>query len=227
VVEAGVREMKVALYIRVSTDEQDTDTQLAQVREIAPEDAVVFSEKQSAWKDNVKARPVFTELKERIVHGEFSALYVWDFDRLHRRRVDAIAFMQLCEHYGCKVYSYRQRWFQEIDKTPAPWNGILRRFLFEILAWVAEEESSRKSDRIKKAVVRKDGLTQSYRGEKWGRPKLNIDEKRIMALRSAGSSIRYIAKDLGVSRGLVHKTLTKMSVKDSTENVVVKKGSIE
>jgi DNA invertase Pin-like site-specific DNA recombinase len=203
--------LRAALYVRVSTEEQDTNTQLAQVREIAPPDVVVFTEHQSAFKDSLKVRPIFSDLKARIIKGEFKALYVWDFDRLFRNRVQAIAFMELCQHYGCTVYSYRQRWFQQLDQTPAPWNEILRRFIFEVLAWVAEDESEQKSRRVKKAVVRGE-VTTSYKGNKWGRPGVVLDLDRVRELSAAGMSCRGIARELGVSKTKVAdvlKSLTK------------------
>jgi len=203
--------LRAAIYVRVSTDVQDTNTQLKQVYEIAPPDAKIFTEHQSAFKDSLKVRPIFSDLKRRITNREFTALYVWDFDRLYRNRKQALAFMSLCQHYGCTVYSYRQRWFEELEKIPAPWDEIFRKFLFEVLAWVAEDESDQKSKRIKKAIVRGE-ITESYRGKKWGRPATNIDREKIKSLLELDKSYRDIAKMLGVSHttvATVKKTLTK------------------
>ena len=68
--------------------------------------------------------------------------------------------------------------------------------LIQIFGRIGEEESLKKSQRVKMAVVRKDGKkTKSYKGNTWGRkplPKQTID--RVIKLKGEGLSIREIAK---------------------------------
>ncbi len=203
--------LNVAIYCRVSTDKQDAATQLRDIYTIAPQDAEVIYERQSAWKDSLKVRPEFKALKERIIKGTISQLYVWDFDRLYRNRKAAIAFLQLCDYHNCKIYSYRQKWFKEMDKIPPPWDEMIRRLVFEILAWIAEEESEKLSDRVKKTVVRKGGVTKSYKGKKWGRPEVKINMELVDELRTQGKSIREIAKIMKVSRDKIHRVIKSMT----------------
>jgi DNA invertase Pin-like site-specific DNA recombinase len=47
------------------------------------------------------------------------------------------------------------------------------------------------------------------KGKILGRPRVAVDASRIGMLRTQGRTVREIASELGYSRGLVHKTLTK------------------
>ena len=45
------------------------------------------------------------------------------------------------------------------------------------------------------------------KGKKLGRPRMVVDAAQIGQLRRQGRSIREIGEEMGISRGLVHKTL--------------------
>ena len=163
--------LKIA-YLRTSTEDQRPEDQENDVMTIAPPDVIIKMEQQSAWKDQIKARPVFSEIREQIKQGKVSDLYVWDLDRIYRNRLQTISFLKLCHANGCKIHSFRQKWLDDINKVPAPWNEIINDFLVHILAWIAEEESNKRSDRIKKSVdYGEDGVTRSTKGKPWGRPR--------------------------------------------------------
>ena len=120
---------------------------------------------------------------------------------------------------GLKVYSVRQSWFQDIEHMPQPFNDIVKDLMLQVIGWIAEEESIKKSERTKLAVRREDGITKSYKGDKWGRkrlPKKTQEEK--LKLHKQGQSIRKISKQVcyydhnnnkrQVSIASVHKTIT-------------------
>ena len=82
--------------------------------------------------------------------------------------------------------------------------------MLQIMGWLAEEESSKKSERVKAAVRHKQGKTLSYRGNKWGRKSLSKQKvRKILNLQSNNKSMRAIALELGISLGSVHKTISK------------------
>lgn len=222
--------MRAALYARVSTKEQDAATQLADIIASYPEakDAEVIIEEQSAWKDHLKVRPKFKALKEKINKRGYTALYVWDLDRLYRKQKAAVSFLQFCDFYGCRVYSHRQKFLNEFEGIPEPWGSMVKDIIVKVLAWVAEDESNKRSDRVKKAVVRGD-ITTSYKGNKWGRPETVLDLDRVKELAAAGKSCRGIAKELGVSKTKVAgvlKSLTQSLKENSATASVSFKGSI-
>jgi DNA invertase Pin-like site-specific DNA recombinase len=66
--------------------------------------------------------------------------------------------------------------------------------MINLLGWMGESESAKKSARVKMAVVKKEKGTYSYKGKKWGRkpfPKQTID--RVLDLHRQNKSIREIA----------------------------------
>ena len=204
--------MKCAIYCRVSTEEQSPETQLKDIYTIAPADAEVISEQQSAWKDHIKERPKFKDLQERIMRKEINALYVWDLDRIYRNQVKTVGFMNMCQAVGCSVYSFRQTWLNQIDRMEFP-KGMewlkeqLKRNSLEMFAWIAEDESNKRSDRVRKAVVRTEHGTESYKGRRWGRPVKGVDVAAILARRNEGKSIRALAAEFKVSRDKIHRVI--------------------
>ena len=92
--------------------------------------------------------------------------------------------------------------------------------LVSVFGWIAEEESGKKSERVKLAVKRQKNGTFSYKGNKWGRkalPKQTIS--RILELYDEGMSIRKIASQVkvydknnhgkNISTTSVHRTITE------------------
>ncbi len=74
---------RAALYLRVSTDRQTAQNQLAEVRQLAMArgyEPVVYEEVDSA----AKARPVLDRLLADFRTGPVHAVAVWALDRLHR-----------------------------------------------------------------------------------------------------------------------------------------------
>jgi len=147
-------------------------------------------------------------------------LYVWDLDRLHRNRKRLIDFLALCKVYHTRVYSFNQQWMQAIQQMQPPFNEIMFDFMLSIMGWLAEDESVKKSNRVKLAVRKSpDGITRSYKGAKWGRKALTKQVVgKIIELHLAGHSVREIAKQVQVydannngrliSKSAVHKTIS-------------------
>ena len=117
----------------------------------------------------------------------------------------------VCKHLGFAVRSFRQRFLQEIEKIPSPWNEIVNDMMIQVFGWLAEEESNKKSERIKNAI-RKDsrGRTFSYKGNRRGRRKIDIDPYQVVRLRKKPMSIRKIAEELGVNKGVVERCLKNL-----------------
>jgi len=199
-----------AIYLRTSTEEQNPENQLKDCLIIAGKDSKVFEEKQSAWKE--KERPIFESIKKEIQSGKIKELYVWDLDRIFRNRKKLIEFFNYCKIYKCRINSFRQQWLNEFNKIPDPFNEIMFNLMLEIMGWMAEEESKKKSERVKIAF-------KNYKGKKkWGRKGINDSvKKEILELHKRGSSIREIADSVfiwdknnnrkTISKSFVHKTI--------------------
>lgn len=212
------------IYNRVSTTEQNPELQVDSCKRLSERlgftDCVVMQEHKSAFKDNVH-REVFEALKKEIQSGNVKHLFVWDLDRLYRNRKKLLTFFQFCKAFGCKVHSVRQDWLDNLHKIPEPFDEIVHDIMLQVMGWVAEDESSKKSERVKNAVRRKEGKpTESYKGRKWGRkPISNSVILEVLKLRKQGKTLREIAGQVHywdksnhqrpVSLALVHKIIAE------------------
>lgn len=210
---------KTAIYIRTSTKEQNPKQQLHNCWELLDSQEIydIFEDQQSAWKENIE-REKFEDMKKEIKKGNISKVLVWDLDRIYRNRKNLISFFQFCKAYRCKIVSYRQKFLRELQHIQEPFNDIMFDLMVQILGWLAEEESEKKSDRIRKAVKKKKKGTYSFRGKKWGRKGLPIQTiKKVWEYHEKGYSIREIAKNVrttkkngsmkNISKSAVHKIL--------------------
>jgi DNA invertase Pin-like site-specific DNA recombinase len=213
------------IYIRTSTDDQCPENQLNDIKSIMPDEILssndydLVKDQQSAWKD--VARTGFNLIKDNLKHN-IKNIFVWDLDRLFRNRKKLISFMQLCKAYNVKVFSYRQKFLEDLNKAPSPWNEIMIDLMLQIMGWMAEDESKKKSERIKASIRKRNGKSVSYNGLKWGRSgfsKQTID--RVLKLKQDNPdwSIRKIADQsyyydkshnkIKMSKSAVHKILTQ------------------
>ena len=196
-----------AVYIRTSTDEQNPENQLKDCLSMFEGEYYSYKDKQSAYKDNVE-RENFNNLKKEIKSRKIKDLYVWDLDRLFRNRKKLISFFKFCDMYGCKIHSFRQKFLENLHTLQEPFNEVIFDIFIQILGWMAEDESKRKSDRVKLAIRKKEGKTLSYKGNVWGRSSISTFKKnQITKLSKEGKSIRQISKILNLSVGTVHKYL--------------------
>ena len=217
--------MEVAIYMRTSTEEQNPQNQLKDcVGLVGGEKYKLYEEKQSAWKEEEK-RECFNLVKEEIKQKRIKLLIVWDLDRIYRNRKKLIQFFEFCKIYGCEVKSFRQRWLNDLSNIPSPFNEIMFNLMLQIMGWLAEEESSKKSERVKASITKDDkGKTHSKYGKVWGRKVISEKVKEdIINLREQGKSFREICKEIyywddqrhkhQVSMGFVHKTISNFDAK--------------
>ena len=183
-----------ALYVRVSTDRQTADNQLAEVRQLASArgyEPVVYEEIESA----AKARPVLDRMLADVRAGRVQAVAVWALDRLHRSMTGAINTVLELDRLGVPVLSVREGWLDT--------SGPVRPLLVAIFGWVAEQERVRLIERTKA------GLERARReGKVLGRPRTSPLKLAAAArLVSDGASIRAAAKENGVSFEVLRRHL--------------------
>lgn len=192
--------MTVGLYARVSTKDkgQETENQLLQLR--------VYCKKQE-WSiikeyiDHMSAktgdRPEFTAMLADASRHEFDLVLFWSLDRFSREGVmPTLRYLEMLTSYGVGWKSYTE---QYLDSC-----GIFKDAVLSILATIAKQERIRLSERILSGMDR-----SRKQGTKFGRKPLVIDRYKIDELRSKNTSIRNIAREMGVSPTYVTKYLTK------------------
>jgi len=220
---------KAIIYNRVSTTEQNPELQIKDCEALAKRlnliDYEIVQEQKSAFKDNVE-REVFEKVKKEIWNGKIKHLIVWDLDRLYRNRIKLLEFLTFCNSYSVKVYSFRQEFLNVFDSLALPQgfeflSEMYRNNFLQFLGWTAEEESRKKSERVKLAVRKEEGkITQSYKGNKWGRKNISIETKEAIIeaykqnkpYSKICSEVFYWDKNRNkkqVSKGLVHKIITE------------------
>ncbi len=123
----------------------------------------------------------------------FDVIVVWRFDRFARSVSHLLRALETFKALGIDFVSFSE---QMDTSTPAG------KMVFTVLGAVAELERSLIVERVKAGL-----RNARARGKRLGRPRVSVDANRIGRLRSQGRSIREIARELGCSRSIVHKTL--------------------
>lgn len=150
--------VRAAVWARVSTADQHTENQLAVLREAAGQRGLTivaeYVTEDSAWSKSSangkggefdKARAAMLAAAHR---GEISVLLVWAMDRLSRRGYrDLDTVLRQLAADGCEVWSHQEPWLQ----TVGPFGEII----LHVLAWVAEQESRRRSERTRAGLARR------------------------------------------------------------------------
>jgi DNA invertase Pin-like site-specific DNA recombinase len=212
VVAEGVREMKVALYARCSTNEtrQDVEVQFSELRRYCAAygwEATEFFEYDSGYKGEQK---VLRELLDRIRKKEFSVLMVHSLDRFSRQPpTKTEVWLAFIVAEKCRFISLQEHLDSENEMMWFAMKGLWSYF--------AHLFSRKLSEKIR-STVRRNGVTKSYRGKKWGRPAVEIDRDLVLRLHESGRSIRAIAAEMNLSRSLVH------SVLKSARGIIKEKG---
>jgi putative DNA-invertase from lambdoid prophage Rac len=191
--------MKVAIYCRVSTHDQNCERQEKDLKEYAArcgyEVVGIWSETMSGMKvDRVKRKEVMKLARAR----DIDAVLVSELTRWGRSTIDLINTLN--ELHSWKVSLIAQNGFQCDLSTP---HG---KMILGIMATLAEFERDLFAERVRSGVA----LARS-KGKVFGRkPGSKADKYRdkIKVLNDEGKSIRGIAAELGISKGLVERQLT-------------------
>ena len=155
--------MKVALYLRVSTENQTTENQRIRLEEYAKSknwEYDVFDEVESTR----KTRPVKQALLTKLRVKEYDAVVVYKLDRWARSSTELILETKELIDKGVGFISISDN----LDFTTA--SGKLH---FQILSAFAEFERSLISERTKEGLKR-----AKSQGKKLGRPKGSKDKNK-------------------------------------------------
>jgi DNA invertase Pin-like site-specific DNA recombinase len=195
-------EKRAAIYVRVSTNEQETHMQEAELREYCDRrgwSCVVYRDKgQSGAKND---RPALNVMLNDMRKRKFDVVVVWALDRLARSLKQLLGIAEECRSLGVDLVSLKQ----SVDTT-----GPAGRLTFQILGAVAEFERELLRERVKA------GMAQARRtGKHVGRPALRkcqpIEVERIRELRSKGTSVRRLAKDFETTQWMVVRLTGQVS----------------
>ncbi len=198
---------RAAIYVRVSTVEQDTELQESELREYCDRRGwsyTVYKDKGQSGAKN--ERPALNSMLSDMRRRKFDVIVIWKLDRLARSLKQLLTVGEECRSLGVDLVSLRQN----IDTTlPAG------RLTFQILGAVAEFERELLRERVKA------GMAQARRtGKHIGRPSLRkfqpTEIQRMRELRTNGTSIRKLAKDFETTQWMV----ARITAPTKTEAIV-------
>src|ERR1035441_3292393 len=185
---------KTAIYIRVSTTEQEIGLQENELREFAERRGwqyEIFTDRGQSGATHRRAG--LKQLLQQLRRKKFDVLAVWSLDRLARSLRQLLTISEECKTLNVDIVSLKQN----IDSTlPAG------RLTFQVLGAVAEFEREMLRERVKA------GMNQARRvGKHIGRParcRLGRAEiEKIRLLRLQGKSVRQLANEYGASQWMI------------------------
>ncbi|HXX20151.1 MAG TPA: recombinase family protein [Candidatus Acidoferrum sp.] len=186
--------MRIALYLRVSTDKQETENQAVQLREFAAKQGWQIVGEYCDYESGAKAdRAEFGRLFEDASRRKFDLVLFWALDRLSREGVyQTLQHLNRLESYGVGFRSFTEPYFDSC--------GVFKDAVIAIMATLAKQERIKRSERTRAGLARVKAS-----GKRLGRPRLTVRASEIARLRIAGLSGRAIARELGISEGSVRR----------------------
>lgn len=181
--------MKIAIYARVSTGQQDNENQRAELRKFARKQGWTIA---AEYVDVVtgsgkRARQRFDAMMDAASRREFDCVLFWKLDRFSREGVrKTLVYLTRLEGWKVGWRSYQEQWFDSC--------GPFKDAVISIMATLAEQERITISERTKAGLRRVRAA-----GQKLGRPRKHIDMRRFAKLRTEGVSLRACAQQLKVS----------------------------
>lgn len=161
----SAKRRRAVLLMRVSTDEQNPETQRKYLQELAEKhNADVVAE--IITKESAKVG-AYQEGVDKAIKGarqhKYDLLIAWDIIRISRKGIAAT--LTLLGHFaacGVDVLSYQQPWLSEQNGLPAD----MKPLLVAIVAWIGKMENDIRSYNTKKGVA-----AARAKGKTLGRPK--------------------------------------------------------
>lgn len=184
--------MKVAIYARVSTNEQSPDMQISALNDYCKARGwSVFNQYVDIGVSGTKdRRPALDQLMDAARKRQFDTVAVWRFDRFARSTRHLLTALEEFRSLGVEFISY-----QENIDTASP----LGKAIFVIVGAMAELERNIIVERVKSGI-----RTARAKGKRIGRPKgTTLDIEQAHVLQKSGLSVRAIAKQLGASKSQV------------------------
>lgn len=226
--------MRVAIYSRVSTDRQETENQLIEMREYCKRQGYEITHEYVDFDVSASKTPLWERkqgklLLKGIQNREFDKVICWALDRLCREGEDATRdYLSLLKTYGISFYSYKEPYLSTE-------NELVRSILIATLAWVAKQEALRQSERVKAGInrMRKEITEQGYYYSLRHRKKIarigrkptytQEQEVRMQELWAQYPKPSYnkIAREVGLNVGIVYRyllTKTRNSTDEGNAN---------
>lgn len=199
--------MKVAFYLRVSTDDQTIENQRRDLDEVAKRlgwDVVaVFADEGVSGTKGRDERPQFDELMKGVARKDFEMIAAWSVCRIGRSLVDLVTVLSDVRDKGIDLYFHKQG----LETTTSA-----GRMMYQLLGIFSEYEREIIRSRVISGIERK----RAENGGQWGRPTIgNWKTNRIKKQLKLGKGIREVARMVSVSPGTVSKIKKEMVAEEA------------
>lgn len=203
---AGSKEVRCAIYLRVSTADQTTDNQQIDLERAAAQRGwrvvETYVDHGVSGAKGRDARPEFDRLCRDAAAGKVDIVAAWSIDRIGRNLQHLIAFFSDLRAQRVGLYLHRQ----QVDTTTAAGRAFL-----QMAGVFAEFEREVIVERINAGIAR--ARAQGTRsGRPIGRPPISPAKqrersRRIAALRDRGYGVLKIARELRCGVGTVRAAI--------------------
>jgi DNA invertase Pin-like site-specific DNA recombinase len=178
-------------YVRVSTKDQNEETQVHQLIEQGVPREQIFVDTATSGTTPASDRQGFRALLDyvRSREHEITTLYVFEISRIGCSFLETLDVVRrLEEECGIIVWSLSEKeaWTQTTDRS-------IRNLMLAIFSWVAERERENLSERTKA------GVSRARKEEKHiGRPFREINWKRVEEYRERGLSWSAVSRVMDI-----------------------------
>lgn len=215
--------MKVALYTRVSTIDQNSELQRRELLDYVERQGwQIFEVFEDLISGSNTSRPALDRLMAGARAKSFDCVLVWKLDRFGRNLLHCLGCIQELQQLGIRFIAVTQG-LDTDKKNPAS------QFLLHVLAAAAEFERSLILERTQAGRMR---YCEDYELGNVGKtihsrsgkdlpphpPRKIFDRGKVVELRGQGFSIRQIARTMRLGVGTVAKTLAERSKSTPREN---------
>jgi DNA invertase Pin-like site-specific DNA recombinase len=190
---------RIGIYARVSTDSQNPESQLIELREVAKRIGyIVVKEFVDHGISGTKSRihrPALNEMMKMVTQRKIDMILCWDISRLGRSLQHLIEILNELQSLKCDLYFHQNG----IDTST-----VTGRMIFQICGSLAEFERNLIRERVISGQQR-----AKKEGKHIGRPSQMSDSLRtsIKLLREQGMAIKKIAKTLSIGVGTVYSVI--------------------
>lgn len=188
----------VAVYLRVSTDEQNTEGQKRELQDWLTRHAIAAETVE--WLEDIYSaktvsRAAFSRLLAGVKSGDIKTVICWKLDRISRTMFDGMQLIADWTARGVRVVSTTQ----QIDVS-----GVMGQVMAAMLFGFAQMELEYRAQRQELGIQ-----TAKSRGRYKGRERgtFKADPDRARQLRGRGLQLKEIARSLGCSTKSVQRYL--------------------
>lgn len=186
---------RAGLYARISTADQNLETQLLDLRAMAKQRGYeVVHEYTDTISGTKSKRPGLDQLLADARRNRFDVLLTHACDRMARSTRHFLEVLDELAHCNVAFVSYREN---QLDTS-----GPLGRAITVIVGAIGELERSLIVERVRAGMRR-----AKLEGRQIGRKPLEVDRRGLLRDRESGMSLNQLARAYGVSKASVCRIL--------------------